>query len=577
MRMSLETKATAGLGAALAGLLTVAWVQQRSIDRLVESGHLVNHATTVVARLNALRALASGSESGVRGYAITGNGTFLGSYELTEQQLTSRLDELRRLTSNNPDQQQRLSRLDPLFRSRLALLDETVRLRRQEGPEAAEDFIASRHPARSQQQIDDILDAMAEEERQVLVDRQATVELDARRTSHTVLLGSVVAVAMLFAAGVLFHGDLRERRRAEAALRESEASFRLTIEPVKDYAIIRLDPGGRVASWNAGAERIKGYQAEEIIGRDFACFYPPEAVEQGAPHQHLLAAATEGHFEEEGWRLRKDGSRFWASAVLTALRDPERRLLGFSKVTRDLTERKRAEAVLANRTRELERSNQDLAQFAYAASHDLQEPLRMVTNYLQLLERRYRGKLDQDADEFIQFAVDGGRRMQGLIQDVLTYAQLGRRGREFGPTDVNRVVQVALQNLQVATREVQAVITVDPLPTMQADERQLVLLFQNLIANALKFRSAETPTVRISAARNGAGWMFSIRDNGIGIEPQYAERIFGLFKRLHTRERYPGTGIGLAVCKKIVEQHGGRIWVESELGKGATFLFTLPV
>ncbi len=242
----------------------------------------------------------------------------------------------------------------------------------------------------------------------------------------------------------------------------------------------------------------------------------------------------------------------------------------------EITERRRAEAALEKKTEELGRSNRELEQFAYVASHDLQEPLRMVTSYVQLLTRRYKGKLDSDADEFIRFAEDGAIRMWKLINDLLVYSRVGTQGKELEPTDCETALQQSLDNLKMAIEENGVLVTRDPLPTVMADTPQLVQLFQNLLGNAIKFRRDEPPRIHVSASRNGDGWIFSVRDNGIGIAPEYAKRIFIIFQRLHSREKYDGTGIGLAICQKIVERHGGRIWVESELGKGATFCFSLP-
>lgn len=236
-----------------------------------------------------------------------------------------------------------------------------------------------------------------------------------------------------------------------------------------------------------------------------------------------------------------------------------------------------ANEVLHNKTRELERSNAELEQFAYVASHDLQEPLRMVASYTQLLAKRYRGRLDQDADEFIAFAVDGVTRMQRLIQDLLAYSRVGTRRQELTPIDSGQCLQVALANLKIAIEESRATVTHEPLPTLNIDASQVAQLFQNLIDNAIKFQGEAAPTVHVSARRSGQEWLFSVRDNGIGIEPQYKDRVFVIFQRLHTRVAYPGTGIGLAVCKRIVERHGGRIWVESQAGQGATFFFTMPI
>jgi len=225
----------------------------------------------------------------------------------------------------------------------------------------------------------------------------------------------------------------------------------------------------------------------------------------------------------------------------------------------------------------LARSNKELEQFAYVASHDLQEPLRMITAYTTLLAKRYQGKLDKDADEFIAYAADGAKRMQGLIQDLLTYSRVGTKGKEFALTDCESVLQTILTGLKAAIDESGAVVTHDPLPTVMADAGQIGQLLQNLIGNGVKYRNSMAPQIHVSCRRNGSEWIFSVRDNGIGIDPKYGEKIFVIFQRLHTRQEYEGTGIGLAVCKKIVERHKGRIWVESRLGQGATFYFTIPV
>ena len=615
------------------------------------------------------------------------------------------------------------------------------------------------------------------------------------------------------------------RRIAEEALRESEERYQMLLDAIEDYAIFMMDPHGQIVSWNAGAERIKGYRADEIMGHNFSCFFPPEDIERGRPGEVLRMTAASGRHEEQGMRVRKDGSRFLASVTFTALHDSAGNLRGFSEFShdlsaseesgakyrglleaapdamvvvnqggeivllnvqaekqfgyrrdelvgqkvkniipegfaerlvadglrsaedalaqqigtgieltgrrkngsefpieimlsplestegilvtaairdisvrkdaekhlaqmegryrglleaapdamvvvnqageivllnvqaekqfgyrrdelvgqkvkniipegfaerlladalrsaedalaqqigtgielngrrkdgsgfpieimlsplessegilvtaavRDITKRKRAEAHLLQKVEELNRSNEELEQFAYIASHDLQEPLRMVASYTQLLSRRYKGKLDSDADEFISFAVDGASRMERLIKDLLAYSRVGTETKDLLDTSSEEALQQALINLRGAVEESGAQVTHDPLPIVVADEMQLIQLFQNLVGNAIKYQNPGIPRVHISAARDSEKrWKFSVQDNGLGIDSQYFEKIFGMFQRLHKREEFEGTGVGLAICKKIVERHGGSISVESQLGHGSTFCFAL--
>ena len=239
-------------------------------------------------------------------------------------------------------------------------------------------------------------------------------------------------------------------------------------------------------------------------------------------------------------------------------------------------DRQRAEQILARQARDLERTRGELEQFAYVVSHDLQEPLRMVSSYLQLLERRYKDKLDSDAEDFINFAVDGAQRMHQLIADLVSYSRINTRGSEFEPTDLDQVLDRALASTNESVRESAAIITRDALPTLVADGGQMEQLFRHLIDNALKFQNGRIPRVHIGAEHRASEWVFFVRDNGIGIDPELADRIFVVFQRLHGRGEYPGTGMGLAICRRIVERRGGRIWVESERGEGSTFYFTMP-
>jgi PAS domain S-box-containing protein len=355
-----------------------------------------------------------------------------------------------------------------------------------------------------------------------------------------------------------------------------EGRYRGLLEAAPD-AMVVVNVAGEIVLLNVRAEKEFGYRRDELVGQEVKNIIPVGFAER------LLADAlrsAEDALEQKigtGIELtgrRKDGSDFPIEIMLSPLDSPEGILV--TAAIRDISKRKKAEANLLRKVEELNRSNVELGQFAYIASHDLQEPLRMVASYTQLLSRRYKGKLDAEADEFIGFAVDGASRMQLLIQDLLAFSRVGTKGRDLIDTSSEEALRKALRNLGSAIQESRALVTHDSMPAVMADETQLTQLFQNLIGNAIKYQNSGVPRVHISVARNGDGkCKFSVKDNGLGIAPQYFERIFGMFQRLHKREEFAGTGIGLAICRKIAERHGTSISVESEPGQGATFSFTL--
>ena len=349
-----------------------------------------------------------------------------------------------------------------------------------------------------------------------------------------------------------------------------------------DDAIIGETLDGIVTSCNRGAERIYGYTATEMIGKSLDLLVPPDREDE---IPGILKRIGDGerieHYETK--RRRKDGTIIDISLTVSPIKDEGGRVIGASTIARDVTLAKRAEEALRmvdelrQRTDELARSNSELQRFAFVASHDLQEPARTVASFCELLSDRYKAQLDDNAREWIGYAVAGARRMRGLVADLLEYSRLQSPTRRFAPTDCASVVAEAVANLRVSIDEMRAEVSHDPLPVVTADAPQLAHLFQNLIANAIKFRGNQPPRVHVSAERHGNEWAFSVRDNGIGIEPRHCEQIFDVFRRLHPEGQYPGTGIGLAICKRVVEQHGGQIWVESEPGRGSVFYFSLPI
>lgn len=361
--------------------------------------------------------------------------------------------------------------------------------------------------------------------------------------------------------------DITNRKIAQR-IAERESRLLSAIVDSSDDAIVSKDLNGTITSWNKSAERLFGYTAEEIVGKPVTLLIPADRQdEEPRIIARLKAGERVDHFET--LRRRKDGTLLDISLTISPVRDERGQIVGASKIARDITQRKRAES-------EIRRANHDLEQFAFSASHDLQEPLRSVKIYSELLARRYGGKLDGEALEFLGYMQAGATRMELLVSDLLSYTQVSKQEKCTDSVDANAALTTVLSGMSGSILESGARITSDPLPTVQMHAMQLQQLFQNLIGNAIKYRSPiRTPEIHIAATHRGEGWTFSVTDNGIGIAPEYKEKVFGLFKRLHSSDEYAGTGIGLAICQRIVEQYDGRIWVESEPDRGSSFHFTI--
>jgi PAS domain S-box-containing protein len=406
------------------------------------------------------------------------------------------------------------------------------------------------------------------------------IELTGRRKDGSDFPIEIMLSPLENAEGTLVTAAIRDislRRAADEHLAQMESRYRGLLEAAPD-AMVVVDQGGKIVLLNVQAEKQFGYSRDELVGQRVTNLIPEGFAER------LIADGTRSAAEALAQQIgtgieltgrRKDGSDFPIEIMLSPLENAEGTLV--TAAIRNITERKRSEVRLVNTVGELKRSNDELQQFAYVASHDLQEPLRMVASYTQLLSQRYKGRLDSDADEFIAYAVDGSNRMQALIRDLLTYSRAGTNGKALQQISSGNALKEALTNLRATIEESGAVVTQDSLPAVTMDEAQLTQVFQNLVGNAVKYRTAEAPRVHVSAASNGSHeWIFSVKDNGLGIDPQYFQRIFVIFQRLHGREEFKGTGIGLSICKKIVERLGGKIWVESQPEKGSTFYFNLP-
>ena len=347
--------------------------------------------------------------------------------------------------------------------------------------------------------------------------------------------------------------------------------YRMQVREMRNYAMFMLDPDGIITSWNAGVEQLLGYSEVEWIGQHACMIFTPAEKAVEVCESEMQLARERGCATDIRWHRHKNGPDFFTNGFMNALYDEQGRVIGYAKIMSDETARKQLQDALTE-------SNTALEQFAYAASHDLQEPLRTMRSYAQLLTIEYQGKLGAEADQFLGFIVSASARMGSLINDLLTYARLTTEDERPVSVALDEDLEAALTHLDGAIKESGATVTHDPMPTLPVDRGQMVRLFQNLIGNAVKYRKADEPTkVHISAEQTGADWVISIRDNGIGFDPKDASAIFQPFKRLHTAEEYPGTGVGLAICRRIVQAQGGRIWAESLLGEGTTFFFTLPV
>jgi PAS domain S-box-containing protein len=811
-------------GSAIAILVVFGAFAYHSIAISSESDRWVQHTHEVLGDLQGLTAGMAEISSSIRRFVITGEDSDLESYRVARSNVERLQPVLLDVTLDNPEQQRRLRVLGKLVAGRIERAELIIGLRTNQGLEAAMQSVREGPTVRVTAEYQAIVLELRREEERLLALRGAMAVANLRSTKIILIAGTFLGLLITGAAGWTVLRDSIRRVLAERALLESERKYRLLIDGVKDYAILMLGPLGEIRSWNPGAERMSGFSLEDVVGQNFSRFFPAEDVERGEPEEILRITAAKGAYEEQGIRVRNDGTRYLVRTAYTASRDPSGNLRGFSVISRDLTEstesgakyrglmeaapdamvvvnpngeivllnlqaekqfgyrrdellgqkvtniipegfaerliaddlrssedalaqqigtgielnalrkdgsefpieimlsplespegtlvtaairdisvRKAAEKVLAqmegkyrglmeaapdamvvvnqggeivllnlqaekqfgyrrnellgqkvtniipegfaerliadglrsaedalaqqigtgielsgrrkdrsefpielmlsplggaegilvtaairdisvrnaaeadllHKVEELNRSNEELGQFAYIASHDLQEPLRMVASYTQLLSRRYTGKLDSDADEFIAYAVDGATRMQRLIQDLLAYSRVGTKGKDLLNTSSEDALRHALSNLRSAIEESGALVTHDPLPEVLADEMQLIQLFQNLVGNAIKYQNPGVPKIHIAASNGGKQYKFSVQDNGLGIDPQYFERIFGMFQRLHKREEFAGTGIGLAICKKIVERHGGQISVESQPGVGSTFRFAM--
>ncbi|GEM_PF-1345692 len=563
------------------------------LSSVLDTNKWVQHSNEVITQATIVLSLLVDMESGLRGYLVTNDPVFLEPYQQAQTTLDPNFAHLQTLVSDNPGQGLVLTQLQEDIKNWRAFAAKTLSTN-----DAASGVRDVAMQLEGKHQMDDIhqhLAAFVSVEDGLRTERIAATQATSQFVIISIILGGLGIGGVL--AAMTRRQLLQLSQSYEHALKISQqraqeiqlqGEWRDTILAGIGDAVIAADMHGNISFMNQVAEALTGWPTAEAVGKPLTEVYNvtreadntdlAEMRRQGAQDVSLTPIVAKRLVAREGGEIAIDDN-------IALIKDGQGRAVGSVVVCRDMTQQRQLEQerlrwieAQARYAIMLRRSNDNLQQFAYVASHDLQEPLRMVTSYLQLIEQRYATALDDSGREFITFAVDGASRMKELISGLLAYARLDTQEQEIATfVSFNDIVDQVLKSLKFTISDAGASVTKDDLPEIQADSLQIMQLFQNLIGNALKFHTDKPLHIHIGAEKKGDEWLFSIKDDGIGIAPEYQERIFGLFQRLHRRSEYSGTGIGLAICKKVVERHNGRIWVESELGKGAAFCFTLPI
>jgi PAS domain S-box-containing protein len=725
VKILIQHKIQAGFAVSLVILLLTGASAWWSAQRNAETFRAVDHTREVMDAIEGVLVNVLNVQTGVRGFAISGDESFLEPYQTGIDEVRKQFESAKQLTQDNPAQQRRLAVLDPLLQARISRANEVIELRRRGDAAGALQIITTGQGKTAMNEIRRLIAEMEKDERQLLLQRTASAQAATRTMIAIVSFGGVLSLGLVGLASVivrrdfekvqeaeealrssqqrltlaleaaqigdwelnlkthtarrslkhdqifgypallpewtyenflehvhpedrarvdrLFHesvaagrdwyfecrilrqdgverhiwargamfpdaagnrtqmvgmvGDITERKRVEdavrrlnaelaatnqelreagEALRVNEERFRLMVAGVKDYAIFMLDAEGRVATWNAGAERIKGYAAGEIIGKYFSAFYPPEEVQKGTPESALKTAVAEGHFEEEAWRVRKDGSQFWANVVVTAMRDDAGALRGFSKITRDITARKGAEDAMRQLNRELAAANQELAAFSYSVSHDLRAPLRGIDGFSRVIEEDYGDRLDDTGRSHLARVRAAARRMSELIDDLLKLSQITRAEMHRSPVNLSALAREIAGELQRSEPERQVQWKIADGLSALGDPQLLRVALENLLGNAWKFTGKRTDAaIQFCREERDGQTVFCVRDNGAGFDMAYAKNLFGAFQRMHSVAEFEGTGIGLATVQRVLHRHGGRVWAEAEVDKGAAFRFTV--
>jgi PAS domain S-box-containing protein len=563
-------------GAAILALLIVGAISYRTMAVSRDSERWVRHTHEVLENLQDLLIASESIESSYRGFVLTGEQSHFESYRANILSLERHEAAVRSLTVDNLTQQRRISDLERLTAQEIQFVETVVALRRAQGFEAATDAIRTRQDQRVKGEFHEKIRELQQEELRLLALRDADSKGLFDDTRAVLIFGTVFGLLIAAAAAWSVQRDGSRRGFAEKALLQSEEKYRGLLEAAPD-AMVVVNQAGEIVLVNVQAEKQFGYRRDELVGQKVMNIIPEGFAER------LIADATRSTAEALAQQIgmgielsgrRKDGTEFPIEIMLSPLESTEGILV--TAAIRNISARKKSEQELAVANQVLEESNLELKQFAYIASHDLQTPLRSIAGFVQLLQQEYEGKLDEQAQVWILRTVLAVTRMQTLIGDLLSYSRVEARSGPFTQIPFLDIVNDALILLESSIHDSGGQVACGRLPIVMGDRSQLVQLMQNLIGNGLTYRSDKPPHIQISAKRSGKDWIFSISDNGIGIDPKHFEQIFEIFKRLHNQKDKPGTGIGLAVCRRVVNRHGGKIWVESEPGHGSTFHFTIP-
>jgi len=697
--VSFRTKVAAAFGAALAVLAAAGVLSYKRIVAENRDQEWVTHTQGVLQSLNTLQEALLEVETDQRDFLIGGEQSFFTSFEKAVDRVKRQEEILLDLTADDPSQSDLSSKLAPAIALHLGELEKAVEIRT--GGGLAVTSVAPPDKQR-REEIDALFTNAKANARQLLNARAAEARASAREMEVVIVSGDVLAFVFFLGAGLVMHFEMEKRSQAEQVLRESEERFRLMVSEVRDYAIVMLDLSGHVVSWNAGAQRIEGYRPDEILGRHLSVFFPAEDIQEGKPQDELKTAAEQGRVEVEGWRVRRDGTQYWASAVTTALHDERGRLRGFAKVTRDITDRKKTEETLREsesrltlalesaqmgvwdidlktgkiarslrndqifgytelqsdwtqsillshvipeekemvkaklaeatftgnfriecrilwpnnsthwialrgrtlrnehggpthmmgvvvdiselkkaqdelvlRTAELETANKELEAFCYSVSHDLRAPLRAIDGFSQAVLEESNDRLDDLGKDYLNRVILAARRMNALIDDLLQLSRVTRAEIARQEIDLTEMAQSFASDLQRIDPKRKVEFVIAPDLKAEGDPRLLRTVLENLIGNSWKFTSKQGfAEIEVGKTAMDDGVAFFVRDNGVGFDQKYVKGIFGAFQRLHPTQ-FPGTGIGLASAQRIIQRHGGRIWAEAAVGRGATFYFTL--